>query len=409
MAEPDVATVKVVVDGTHRVRELTDTLDLLTASLDQIGVTRVGVITGLDVIGVPVVMVMRPNGRSLSVSQGKGITLEAAKVSGIMEAVEAWHAENVLLPLRIATRNELAQVAHVSDPERLPRRTHSRYHDDLSILWVEGRDLMSGDARFVPYELVHLDYRVPGPQGTGCFAATGSGLAAGNHLLEAVTHSLSELVERDAITLFRHRAPDDRSARRIDLETVDNPICRSLLDRFEAADVLVAVWDLTSDIACPVFQATIIDRSPDRSRRLPAAAGFGCHVNRGVALSRALTEAAQSRLTLIAGSRDDAPPSLYLEFREPSAIERQLAGIADQPTPRSFTDTPTADHPTLDADVAHLLDALQDVGLTEAIMVDLTRPELEIPVVRMIVPGLEGYAEKVVDYRPGPRAMAVAP
>ncbi len=400
-------TTKVIVDGTHRVASLDDTLARLHPHLDQIGVTRVAVITGLDTIGIPVVMVTRPNGRSLSVSQGKGTSIAAAKVSGIMEALEAWHAENILLPLRLATHAELRRVAHVVDVERLARRTHSRFHDDLSLLWVQGADLVSGASPWVPFELVHLDYRVPGPQGSGCFAATGSGLASGNHLLEAVSHGITELIERDSLTLWRHRDPDERQARRVSLESIDDEGCRALIDRFHAAGVLVAVWDLSTDIACPSFRATIIDADPDSARRLPGAAGFGCHVERGVALSRALTEAAQGRLTLIAGSRDDAPPSLYLEHRDPRALDALLKVVRDEPGDRLFSAAPTANFASIEEDVAYELDALRAVGLEQVVMVDLTRPETEIPVVRMVIPGLEGYADKVVDYQPGPRAIAV--
>src|SRR5262249_8797884 len=151
---------------------------------------RVGVITGLDVVGIPVVMVCRPNSRSLSVFQGKGTDLAAAKASGIMEAVEAWHAENVLLPLRVATYRELQAVAHVVEVEQLPRLPSSRFDPDLPILWIEGTDVFSSERTWVPFECVHLDFRVPGPEGTGCFLGTSTGLAAGNHLLEAVSHSL---------------------------------------------------------------------------------------------------------------------------------------------------------------------------------------------------------------------------
>src|SRR3954453_12248476 len=134
MTALDVA-VKPHLDGTHRTVEPAVTLERLRPLLPAIDITRVGVITGLDVIGIPVVMVCRPNGRSLSVSQGKGVDLQAAKVSGIMEAVEAWHAENVLLPLRLATYRELRAVAHVVDVAQLPRPALSRFHPDLTILW----------------------------------------------------------------------------------------------------------------------------------------------------------------------------------------------------------------------------------------------------------------------------------
>ncbi len=406
MVTPLAAAEKLHLDGTHRIVEPVETLHRLLPILPRVGITRVGVITGLDVVGIPVVMVCRPNGRSLSVSQGKGVDLTAAKVSGIMEALEGWHAEHVLLPLRLATYRELREVADVVDVEQLARPSWSRFHPDLSILWIEGTDVIGSGRVWVPYECVHLDFRSPGPQGTGCFLANGTGLAAGNHLLEAVSHALCEAVERDAFALWDARPADDRAARRVDLDTVTDPGCRGLLESCERAGVGVVAWDLTTDVGLPVFSATIVDRRSDVLRRLPAAIGGGSHPDRGVALSRALTEAAQSRLTLIAGSRDDCPPSLYRQVKDARAIGSHLASL-DVDAGRSFEDVAHVPGASIDADVTRELDLLRAAGIRQVILVDLTRPEVGVPVVRMVVPGLEGWTDKVAPAVPGPRRRAV--
>jgi ribosomal protein S12 methylthiotransferase accessory factor len=366
----------------------------------------VAVITGLDVVGIPVVMVCRPNSRSLSVSQGKGVDLVAAKVSGIMEAVEGWHAENVLLPLRLATYRELRAVAHVVEIDRLPRPASSVFHPDLTILWIEGTDIISGEEIWVPYECVHLDYRFPGPQGTGCFLASSTGLAAGNHLLEAISHALCEVVERDAIALWADREAPDREARRLDLSTVTDPGCRWLLGEFEAAGAGVTAADLTTDLGLPVLSATVVDRSTDLLRRLPAAMGFGCHPDQSIALSRALTEAAQARLTLISGTRDDSPADLYHRVRAEGAIATHVSRLSESPG-RAVTDVPDVASASIDDDVTHVLDRLRAAGVRRAILVDLTRPECEVPVVRMVVPGLEGWAGAPGGTVPGLRRLAL--
>lgn len=381
------------VDGTHRTVKPAATLERLQAILRRIGITRVAVITRLDVVGIPVVSVCRPNARSLSVSQGKGVDLVAAKVSGIMEAVEAWHAEHVLLPLRLATYRELRAVVRVVDVEQLPRPSSSRFHPDLTILWIEGTDVFSGEKVWVPYESVHLDFRAPGPQGSGCFLATSTGLAAGNHLLEAVSHALCEVVERDAVALWSERTEFDRASRKVDLNTVTDPGCRQLLDAYRAARVGVGVWDLTTDLGLPVFLATIVGPCAESLGRLAAAMGYGCHPDRAVALSRALTEAAQSRLTLIAGTRDDFLPGYYREGRDPKAIATHVARLKRRPV-RAFTDAVHASRASIDEDVAHELDCLRAAGVQQAILVELTRSDMRIPVVRMVVPGLEGWVDK---------------
>jgi YcaO-like protein with predicted kinase domain len=393
-------------DGTHRTCEPAQTLERLQEVRARIGITRVGVVTGLDVLGIPVVMVCRPNSRSLSVAQGKGVDLVAAKVSGIMEALESWHAENVLLPLRLATYNELRRVAEVVDVGGIPRSPLSRFHPDLTILWVEGTDVFSAEPVWVPYECVHLDFRISSPQGTGCFRASSSGLAAGNHLLEAVSHALCELVERDALALWDERDPSEQASRTIDPGSVDDPGCRRLLDAYEAAGVGVIVCDLTTDVELPVFSATVVDRLTDSARRLPAALGLGCHPDRAVALSRALTEAAQSRLTMIAGSRDDLSPGNWRQIRDVQAIASFVDRV-DSTAERSFQAAPDKGGESIDDDVSEELDCLRAVGVPRVILVDLTRPDIGIPVVRMVVPGLEGWVDKVEPNLPGPRALAI--
>src|SRR5262245_40073595 len=100
-------TVKHWFAGTHRHVPPAETVQRVQRVLPVLGITRVADVTGLDTIGIPVVMVVRPNARSLSVAQGKGSTLEAARASGLMEAIETWHAEQIDLPIKMATHNEL--------------------------------------------------------------------------------------------------------------------------------------------------------------------------------------------------------------------------------------------------------------------------------------------------------------
>src|SRR5262249_27496119 len=96
-------TPKVLRQGTHRSQSLDYTLNRALRLAPVMGITRIANVTGLDVIGVPVVMVCRPNSRSVAVSQGKGIDLTSARASGVMEATELYHAETITLPMRLAT------------------------------------------------------------------------------------------------------------------------------------------------------------------------------------------------------------------------------------------------------------------------------------------------------------------
>jgi ribosomal protein S12 methylthiotransferase accessory factor len=233
-----------------------------------------------------------------------------------------------------------------------------------------------------------------------------NGLASGNHLLEAVSHGLCEVIERDATTLWVYSGERAQADRRVDLASIDDPACREVLARYERAGVAVGVWETTSDVGIAAFLCVIVERDPDKLRPLYPTHGMGCHPVREVALLRALTEAAQSRLTFIAGSRDDSGRDKYKIARDVEVIERTRAEIV-RPGVRSFHAAPSFVRETFEEDVGFLLGRLAAVGVTEAVCVDLTRKDLGIPVVRVIVPGLESVHE-APGYVPGPRARRAA-
>jgi YcaO-like protein with predicted kinase domain len=379
-------------DGTHRLIKPEETLARLRPHLAMMGITRVANITGLDRIGIPVVMVCRPNSRTLAVHQGKGRTLAAARVSALMEAVETHHAEQVALPGNLATYWSFRRAHPVVDVSKLPRLRTSRFRADRRIPWIEGWDLMAGEPMWVPYETVHAKYCLPRPPGSGCFWATTNGLASGNHLLEAVSHGICEVVERDAATLWSYLPREGQDRTRLDLDSVDDSACREVLQRFFAAGVAVAVWEASADTGFPTFICEVAERDLNPLRPIGAAWGIGCHPARGVALLRALTEAAQSRLTLIAGSREDIPRGQYERVLSPDVQARERAYIEVQGPMRDFREAPTWETETFDEDVTWELERLKTVGLERVVVVDLTRPEFGIPVVRLVIPGLEGPA-----------------
>jgi YcaO-like protein with predicted kinase domain len=372
--------------GTNRVCAAEGTLNRVGGVLKAIGVTRIANITGLDRIGIPVVMVCRPNARSLAVAQGKGVSLAAAKVGGVMEAIERYHAEHILLPLKFATYEELRYTHAVVEPASL--HASAFFHQYRQIPWVEGRDLMSDQPFWVPYELIHTNFTLPFPTGSGAFTMSSSGVAAGNHMLEAVSHGVCEVVERHSTALWRRLDPGAQERTRLDLNTVDAAACRALLDLYEQADVAVAVWDTTT-IGIASFLCTIADRRDIVPGRSPACSGMGCHPSRETALLRALTEAAQSRLTLIAGSRDDISRSHYDMACNPDVLRSIREGSEEHRSTRSLQEVPSYDSGCVQEDVEWELDCLDAAGFPNVIFVDLRRPELRIPVVRIVIPGCE--------------------
>jgi len=366
-------------DGTHRAAAPATTIARARRLMRPLGITRLANLTGLDTLGVPVWSAIRPNGRSLSTSQGKGLTDAHAQASALMESIETWHAEHVALPRRRATWRALRARARVVDVRGLARA--GALGVERAIDWVEGWDLVREEAIWVPLEAVTLDtvFRTP-----PVFDVSSNGLASGNHLLEAIVHGLTEVIERDAEARWRA----ERGDRRVDLATVEGA-GRALITRLVTAGVHVTVWDLTSDVGIPVYGCAILeDPNEPAWRALGLYQGFGCHLDPEIAMVRAITEAVQTRVTYIAGSRDDFFPFDY----DRATDEELLLGIwADLTrTPRRRVDlrrAPRLAGGTFEADVRTVVDRLVAAGASRAIVVDLTRPDHRIPVVKCLVPG----------------------
>jgi YcaO-like protein with predicted kinase domain len=385
-------TTKGFKDGTHRIVPPAETLARVTPLLPMMGITRLADVTGLDCLGVPVAMACRPNARSLAVSPGKGLDLVAAKVSAAMEAIEGWHAERIMVPLLLASINEMRFEKPLVDLAALPRVSNADLDPWARMLWIEGRNLLATSSCWMPFEVVDSNYTHPLPPRSGQFLASSNGLASGNHLLEAISHAICEVVERDAATVWTSQSEEERDQTRIVPGTIDDPNCRSVLERFASAGMAVGCWDITSDVQLPAFRCVITDADAASLRTPVPGVGAGCHPSREVALLRALTEAAQTRLTLISGARDDMGLARHAAVNDRTRHERLLGALAKSPS-RSFAAVASRETRSIEEDLNWELDRLRAIGISQVIAVDLTKPVIGIPVARVVIPGLEGLHE----------------
>ncbi|HET6223575.1 MAG TPA: YcaO-like family protein [Dongiaceae bacterium] len=401
---------KIHCGGTHRAVTPQGTLARVRPLLPAMGITRVANVTGLDYLGIPVVMVVRPNSRLLAVSQGKGVDLDHAKASGVMEAIEAFHGERISLPLKLQSYDEMRRLHAVVDPAMLPAVPDSLYHPDLRILWIEGFDLMARRRVWLPYESVHVNYTLPLPEGTGCVASSTNGLASGNHLIEAVGAGICEVVERDCDALWLQLDDAALAQRLLDLADIDEPRCQEILAKYAAARFAVEVWETTSDIGLPAFRCHIYEAADNPHDPQGIFFGAGCHPTREIALLRALTEAAQSRLTYISGSRDDIERHDYRRPGDKTPVERigDATSAPDDGQPmRRLSAAPTFEAPSLNEDLDWELERLGAAGIEQVVVVDLSIPQFDIPVVKVVIPGLEGVPDGPT-YVPGLRARRAA-
>ncbi|MFC8429258.1 YcaO-like family protein [Streptomyces sp. NPDC057253] len=290
----------VVLRGTVRARAPEETWETVAPFLQEFGITRVARLTGLDCVGLPVWTALRPGSLTLSGSQGKGATDLLAKLSAVMEAIELWHVEQ---PLPITTNGPARDVAPDCPVSELPLTVrHGQDALDRVVWeWTPATRLVSGEKALLPVDLVRRRVQRPA-WAPDLLRATSTGLACGNTRDEALLHALYEIVERDV--LYRDAQSGGHLRTYIDPATVGDVFSLEVVDRFADAGMALELAMVGGPYELPVCVAYVW------SEDLPVLfAGSGCHSHPGIAATRALTEAAQSRLTAISGTRDDLPSS----------------------------------------------------------------------------------------------------
>lgn len=380
--------------GTYRAISPEATLHKLVPMLWPVfGITRIANITGLDDLNIPTYIAIRPNSRILSTSQGKGITHELAKISAIMESIESWHAERLVMPSLFGSYQQLKNNYTLVGLEQL---VNGNFQVDLQqlqqqeIAWLQGTELNSGTTIYFPSSLIDLDSHIVNPNRLGCLPATSNGLASGNSYEEAVCHGLFEVIERHSWALA-----EETPSRCIDSTTIQAPHLLELLSKANDELVQFKICDLTTELGVPAYSATLFDRRG--TRNLNFFIGAGAHLSSVVAMSRAITEAIQSRLTMISGSRDDIFPANY-KFK--SKFNRNENAIASLKNKIPFVETTIPNDFSIC--INDLLQRLQQQGYKQVIVYEHTRSELGIPVVHVLVPGMafDWFKHKTQAYVP---------
>lgn len=381
---------KCFLSGTHRTADPTDTWARIKPLFPDIGITRVADVTGLDCIGIPVCNAIRPNARSLSVSQGKGVGLPQARVSAAMEAIELFHAERKLNDVEQASFTRLGRGNAVDPRDLSLLRDDTKELPDIPIHWVQGHDLIKGRPVRVPRDLVSCDLRRDAPT-EGIFLTSSNGLGAGNTKEEAILHAVCEVVERDATCL--HQAASARFGGEpalVDPDTIDDPLCLWLMERITSVEIDLHVWVQLGDLPIPSFGCAISDRHGGKFPGAPIGTfqGYGCHPDRGIALSRAITEAVQSRLTYIAGARDDLFRDDYASIQTARNRRGWLSWLDGKGPMMDFRRSPSWASDAVSFDLETMLEMLARQGFDQVVSVDLTLSRIGIPVVKVIIPGL---------------------
>lgn len=348
------------------------------------GVTRIADITGLDSIGVPVYQAVRPLSRALCVHQGKGLTRAAARTGALMEALESHRAETFSAPQWTASYAALpdgeraACLADFSgDGARMPKESEP-------LAWVEARRMDGRGRLWVPFEVVSLDFT---RRGDCRLDRSSTGLGAGYSLEWAIAKALLEVIERDADRAWRTAPLYRRSLDRIELGSIPYDWFGDMRARITASGVTCSVYLEPSPAKLPVVLAELIEPGAGCCSRR-AVYGVACHVQPEAALLGALLEAIQSRLTAIAGVRDDVP---FPTMADPNPSN---VGFGFPLPPGILPKDWRAETQNYDASPqvqsSALAERLARAGYPDAAIIDLSPPGGEAFVVKAVVPGLGG-------------------
>ncbi|NNF26983.1 MAG: TOMM precursor leader peptide-binding protein, partial [Gemmatimonadetes bacterium] len=332
---------------------------------------------------------------------GKGLTELQARASALGEAIE--RASGVFQGDEVSARASYEQLAdraihpnecmlfsdrQYSDRDRGRTRPGGmnavpyRFDPTVELDWTSVWSLTEGRHKYLTTQYLYFAH--PGPIEHTFSFADSNGNAAGNTMEEAILQGLLEVIERDAVSLWwynRLRMPS------LDLSRFEEPRVRTLMSYYESLGRQVFALDLTTDLGIPVVAVVsrVVTGGPEQ-----ILVGFGCHLDPAIAVARALTEMNQvlAILERLDASRGRLPPDL-LEWLT-------SAHLADHPY---LAPDPGRTHPLgfLEALPSGIMDhidecrrSIEAAGL-EVLVLNQTRPDLRIPVVKVIVPGLRHF------------------
>lgn len=375
------------------------------AEAGKIGVTRIADVTGFDRVGIPVYNSIKPTTNGSSLQHGKGLTRTASKISALMESFERYHSVNPDIDVFEASYDEVSRDMAVIPFEKMLHIKGSILKKDMPILWTCGWDIANNVKTAAPLAMVELAGKRSQDKTfkTGHIQVSSNGLSAGFHILEAIVQGLLEVIERDGITCHIYKSgavslpvPE----KLIDSESIPYPEVRELYETFNKAGVTPFLYDCTTDIGIPVYNCFLFD---NMHPEYMCVHGMGAGLHPKDAMIRALTESAQSRVVFNAGSRD-------LFFQEDFEVSSRNSSstifkIADSQKRHNYSSEYEIEiKPDYVEQINYCIDKLRSVGLEQVLVFPLVPETNKIQVVRVLVPGAEGYI--VSSYNPDVRALS---
>ncbi|MBW4576208.1 MAG: TOMM precursor leader peptide-binding protein [Aphanothece sp. CMT-3BRIN-NPC111] len=345
-------------------------------------------------------------------SAGKGKTDQQARISGFCEAIERY--SGVFQADEIRYKNSYQRMGDKAiHPNACMNFSQEQYQnrqewnascsgwfqkvpepfdEEREIEWTPVWSLTHAEFKYLPTAYCYFGY--PKPPKPDCWADS-NGCAAGNTTEEAILQGFMELVERDSVALWWYNLV---KRPQVDLDSFDEPYFHALKDYYQTLHRQIWVLDITSDLNIPTFVA--ISRRTDRKIE-DIILGCGAHFDPKMAIGRALTEVNQLLPSVFTAKADGS--TKYPSVSDPLAINWwKTATLENQPylvPDESLSPKVHADYSQIWSD-----DLLEDLIICkqiaekngmEMLVLDQTRPDIGLTVVKVIVPGMRHWWKRL--------------
>lgn len=330
-------------------------------------------------------------------SFGKGSTPEQGEASALMEAMERYSGIFQGDEIRVAKRftdfpageaiqpNDVmlfSDAQYGRDPEAITDSIEARtrpapFDPNLKMDWSPVWSLRDQRFRYLPTSLMYFFYRGPGE-----INADSNGCAAGNTLAEAIVQGFLELVERDSYAIWWYNRLQRTE---VDLDSIEDSYIRDLRAMLAENGRRLWVIDITSDLGVPSYVAMAhwVENGKDN-----VEFGSGSHFDSRIALLRAITELNQFLSIGLMGGGDGDKSSLDgttpLRLEEHPYLTPNSKPAIKPDSSTTFSRLDTRDQ------VAACVDVVRKAGM-DFLVLDQTRPDIGVPVARVIVPGMRHF------------------
>ena len=348
-------------------------------------------------------------------SGGKGISDSFAKASGLCEALERYSAVYDNDPIDLKSPYSALGEAAIhpnslllfSDKQFEERDTWNEqqsghfqlipepFDETKEIAWSRVWSLTNNQFYFIPTSYCYYGFDGLGNQ---YCRADSNGLASGNTLEEAILYGFLELAERDAVSIWwynRIKYPE------VDFLSFNDSYFHSIQAFYHSLNRKIWVLDITHDLEIPTFVA-VSSRISEESEDI--LMGFGAHFDAKTAITRAILEVNQS-LPAVLKSDAERKSQLLPDFKdvldwwESATIKNERYLTSDDYLNRtSILDYQMYESVDLNGLIESYVEKLSDLGL-QMLVLDLTRPDIGLPVARIIVPGLRHFWRRLAPGR----------